>query len=147
MNRPAKRGTGRVTERGTMALELAILTPVLVAFMMLVVGVGRIVNAQSQVDSAARDAVRNASIARSAGDAQARAATAAQASLEQRSWCLGGPSTLTDTSGWAPGGQVSVTVTCDADLGGMTLIGLPGTKVMTGRATAPLDTFRRANEP
>src|SRR5918992_3026093 len=140
MNRRADRGA----DRGTMALELAILTPVLVAFMMLMVGVGRIVNAQSQVDSAARDAVRNASIARSAGDAQSRAATAAQASLRNRTWCPGGPSTSTDTSAWAPGGRVSVIVTCDADLGGLSLIGLPGAKQMTGRATAPLDTFRRA---
>jgi Flp pilus assembly protein TadG len=138
--------TGR-DDRGTMALELAIMTPVLVAFMMLMVGVGRIVNAQSQVDSAARDAVRDASIARSAGDAQIRATTAAQASLQNFNWCQGGPSTQTDTSAWGPGGRVSVTVTCSADLGGLTLIGLPGTKQMTGKATAPLDTFRRTNEP
>jgi hypothetical protein len=117
---------------------------VLVAFMMLMVGVGRIVDAQSQVDSAARDAVRNASIARSGGEAEARAAAAARASLGGFGWCLGGPSTRTDTSAWAPGGLVSVTVTCDADLGGLSLIGLPGSKLMTGRATAPLDTFRRA---
>lgn len=137
---PGDRGT---SDRGTLALELAIMTPVLVAFMMLMVGVGRIVNAQSQVDSAARDAVRDASIARSAGEAQSRAVAAAQASLNNHTWCQGGPSTLTDTSAWAPGGRVSVTVTCDADLGGLSLIGLPGAKQMTGRATAPLDTFRR----
>lgn len=137
----------RRRDLGTMALELAIMTPVLVAFMMLMVGVGRIVNAQSQVDSAARDAVRNASIARSAGDAQTRATTAAQDSLQNFNWCQGGPSTTTDTSAWAPGGQVSVTVTCAADLGGLTLIGLPGTKQLTGQATAPLDTYRRATEP
>jgi Flp pilus assembly protein TadG len=127
-----------------MALELVIMTPVLVAFMMLMVGVGRIVDAQSQVDSAARDAVRDASIARSAGEAQTRATTAAAASLQGHTWCQGGPSTQTDTGAWAPGGLVSVTVTCDADLGGLSLIGLPGSKMMTGRATAPLDTFRRA---
>ncbi|HEU5156341.1 MAG TPA: TadE/TadG family type IV pilus assembly protein [Streptosporangiaceae bacterium] len=131
-------------DRGTMALELAIMAPVLVAFMVLMVGVGRIVNAQSQVDSAARDAVRNASVARSAGEAQDRASVAARASLQGHTWCQGGPSTATDTSAWAPGGRVSVTVSCDADLGGLSLVGLPGSKHMTGRATAPLDTFRRA---
>lgn len=141
MRAPAMR---RHPDRGTMALELAIMTPVLVAFMMVLVGVGRIVSAQSQVDSAARDAVRDASIARSAGEAQDRAAAAARASLEQYTWCQGGPSTITDTNDWGPGGRVSVTVTCDADLGGLTLIGLPGSKPMKGQATAPLDTFRRA---
>jgi Flp pilus assembly protein TadG len=137
--------TSRRDERGTMALELVIMTPVLVAFMMLMVGVGRIVSAQSQVDSAARDAVRDASIARSSGEAQSRADAAARASLDKYNWCQGGPSTQTDTSAWEPGGRVAVTVTCDADLGGLSLIGLPGTKVMTGRATAPLDTFRRTD--
>ena len=126
-----------------MALEFVIMAPVLVAFMMLMVGVGRIVSAQSQVDSAARDAVRDASIARSAGQAESRASAAARASLDKYNWCQGGPRTLTDTSAWAPGGRVAVTVTCDADLGGLSLIGLPGSKRMTAQATAPLDTFRR----
>lgn len=136
--------TPRRAERGSLTLELAIMAPVLVAFMMLMVGVGRIVDAQSQVDSAARDAARDASIARGSGEAAARAVDAAQASLGGVGWCLGGPNTQTDTTDWGPGGQVSVTVTCDADLGGLSLIGLPGTKQMTGRATAPLDTFRRS---
>lgn len=130
-----------------MALELAIMTPVLVAFMMLMVGVGRIVDAQSHVDGAARDAVRAASIARSAGAAQMMAAQAADDSLKNHHWCQGGPQAITDVGRWAPGGQVTVTVTCDADLGGLSLIGLPGVKQMTGRATAPLDRFRRATEP
>lgn len=132
-------------DRGSMALELALLTPVLIAFMMLMAGVGRMVEAQGQVDGAARDAARAASVARSRGDATAFADRAAKGTLQTRDWCQGGPKVSPDLSEWAPGGQVTVTVTCDVDLGGMTLIGLPGSKTMTGTATVPLDTFRRTD--
>ena len=130
-------------DRGSMALELTLLTPVLIAFMMLMVGVGRMVEAQGQVDGAARDAARAASVARSRGDAAAFADRAAKGTLQTQ--CQGGPKVSPDLSEWVPGGQVTVTVTCDVDLGGMTLIGLPGSKTMTGTATVPLDTFRRTD--
>ncbi|WP_312881228.1 TadE family protein [Actinomadura alba] len=134
---------GRGASRGSMALELALLTPVLIAFMMLMVGVGRMVEAQSQIDGAARDGARAASVGRTRGDAVAFADRASRETLKTRDWCQGGPRVGPDLSEWAPGGQVTVTVTCDVDLGGMTLIGLPGSKTMTGTATVPLDTYRR----
>jgi Flp pilus assembly protein TadG len=128
-----------------MALELALLTPVLIAFMMLMVGVGRMVEAQSQIDGAARDGARAASVGRTASEADAFARRAGTETLKTRDWCQGGPAVAPDwgRSSWAPGGQVTVTVTCVVDLGGMTLIGLPGSKEMKGTATVPLDTYRR----
>jgi Flp pilus assembly protein TadG len=130
-------------ERGTMSLEMVIVTPVFVAFLMLLAGVGRIVDAQSQVDSAARDAVRAASIARSEGSAEQLAQTSAAESLQGVGWCQGGPQVALDsgTTRWEPGGQVSVIVTCDVDLGDLTFIGLPGSKTMTAHATAPIDKY------
>jgi Flp pilus assembly protein TadG len=132
-------------DRGSMALELTLLTPVLIAFMMLMGGVGRMVEAQGQVDGAARDGARAASVARTRGDAAAFADQAAKGTLktQDRDWCQGTPRVLPDLSEWAPGGLVTVVVDCDVDLGGLSLIGLPGTKTMTGTATVPLDTFRR----
>jgi len=127
-----------------MALEMALLTPLLVAFMMLMVGLGRIVEAQSQVDGAARDAARAASIGRTRAGADAEARTAAEATMSgQRHGCQGGPRTAVDFSQWRRGGQVSVSVKCDIDLGGLSLIGLAPAKTMTGTATAPIDTLRR----
>lgn len=131
-------------DRGSMALELTLLTPVLIAFMMLMAGVGRMVEAQGQVDGAARDGARAASVARTRAAAAAFADQAAKGTLQTRDWCQGGPRIRPDLSAWAPGGQVTVLVDCDVDLGGLSLIGLPGTKTMTGTATVPLDTFRRA---
>ena len=133
----------RGASRGSMALELALMTPVLIAFMMLMVGVGRMVEAQSQIAGAARDGARAASVGRTQGDAASFADRASKETLKTRDWCQGGPMVGPDLSEWAPGGQVTVTVTCDVDLGGLSLIGLPGSKTMTGTATVPLDTYRR----
>jgi Flp pilus assembly protein TadG len=139
-SRPALRG-----DSGSMALELTLLTPVLIAFMMLMAGVGRMVEAQGQVDGAARDGARAASVARTSGEAAGFADQAAKGSLRtsDRDWCQGEPQVRPDLSAWAPGGQVTVIVDCDVDLGGLSLIGLPSSKTMTGTATVPLDTFRR----
>ncbi|MCO5999257.1 TadE family protein [Actinoallomurus rhizosphaericola] len=132
-----------VPDRGTMALEMAILTPLLVAFMMLMVGLGRIVEAHGQVDGAARDAARAASVARDRVSARSDAEQAAQATLSGSKRCRGGPRTEPDFRDWRPGGQVTVTVRCDIDLGGLSLIGLAASRTMVGTATAPLDTLRR----
>ncbi|MEV0404816.1 TadE family protein [Actinoallomurus sp. NPDC050550] len=130
-------------DAGTMSLELVLLTPILVAFMMLMVGLGRIVEAQSQVDGAARDAARAASVARDRGSARVDADNAAKATMSGNKWCQGGPQVDPDFRDWRQGGQVSVTVRCDIDLGGLSLIGLSASKTMVGTATAPLDTLRR----
>jgi Flp pilus assembly protein TadG len=137
------------TERdtGTMALELALLTPLLVAFMMVMVGLGRVVEAKSQVDGAARDAARAASLERSRSQAHTAAEHAAEATLSGRKWCRKVPSTSVDLSAWGPGGQVSVTVSCDIDLTGLSLIGFRPSRTMTGNATAPIDTLRGIDEP
>jgi Flp pilus assembly protein TadG len=133
-------------DAGTMSLELALLAPLLVAFMMLMVGLGRVVEAQSQVDGAARDAARAASIARTRPAAQAAASDAAGGTLTgTKEWCQGGPRAAVEwgRTDWRRGGQVTTSVTCVVDLGGLSLIGLTPSKTMTGTATAPIDTLRR----
>ena len=47
---------GRRTERGTMALELAILAPVLLALLLFLMACGRYFQTSSLLESAARDA-------------------------------------------------------------------------------------------
>jgi hypothetical protein len=130
-------------DAGTMALELALLTPLLVAFMMVMVGLGRVVEAQSQVDGAARDAARAASLERTTKNADDAAADAAEETLSGRKWCREQPRTEVDFSQWRRGGQVSVAVHCEIDLSGLSLIGFRPSRTMTGTATAPIDTLRR----
>ncbi|XVQ12202.1 TadE/TadG family type IV pilus assembly protein [Spirillospora sp. CA-255316] len=135
--RPSRDGA----DRGSMSMEMVLVTPLFVVFLMLLAGAGRMVDAQSQVDGAARDAVRAASIARSAGGAEQLAQEAASANLTGRDWCAGGPVVVTDTTDWGPGGRVAVTITCDVDLADLSFIGLPGSKTLRGKALAPIDTF------
>lgn len=132
-------------ERGTMTMELVIMTPILLAFIMLMVAMGRIVDAQSQIDGAARDAARAASIARDESSAQGLADQAAQSSLSG-TWCKGTPRITLDFSQWRAGGQVSVAVRCDIDLSGLSLIRVGPSRTMTGTFTVPLDTFRRVDQ-
>ncbi|MEU5883149.1 TadE family protein [Spirillospora sp. NPDC047279] len=128
-------------DRGSMSLEMVLVTPLFVAFLLLLTGAGRMVDAKSQMDGAARDAVRAASVARSAGAAEALAQEAATTNLRDTKWCAGGPSVSTDTGAWGPGGRVSVTVVCDVDLGDLSFIGFPGSKRLSGTSVAPVDTY------
>jgi hypothetical protein len=126
-------------QRGSMAVELAILAPIMLLLMFFLVLCGRVIEAHGQVDGAARDAARAASIARTAGEADTNARQAAQGDL--RGWCKGGVPAPA-VSGFGPGsGHVIVTVTCDVDL---KFIGY-GSITVTGRAVAPLDTFEARN--
>ncbi|MFB4297897.1 TadE family protein [Actinomadura sp. NTSP31] len=131
----------RDADRGSMSLELVLVTPLFVAFLLFLAGAGRMVDAQSQVDGAARDAVRAASIARDSRSAQRLAEETATAGLRDSRWCSGGPTVRTNVSHFEPGGRVEVTILCDVDLSDLAFIGLPGTKQLQGRSVAPIDTF------
>jgi Flp pilus assembly protein TadG len=129
-------------EQGGMTLELVLLTPIFVAFLMLLAGVGRTVDARSQIEGAARDAARAASVARTEGDAAAFADQAVREGLGGRSWCTGGPQVaMRAVPAWGAGNRVVVTVTCSVDLDDLGFIGLPATKTLRGNAVAPIDTY------
>jgi Flp pilus assembly protein TadG len=135
-----RRGDRHSGQRGSMAIEIIILTPVLLAFTLLVVAGGRLVGRQGDVDSAARDAARAASIERTAVSAVAVARTVAAASLPGGTTCQ--PAAV-DTSDWKQGGSVAVTIRCQVSYSGLGLIGLPGSARVDGVSVAPLDRFRR----
>jgi Flp pilus assembly protein TadG len=143
---PSQHGYGAVRgrlggERGSLALEFVILTPILVLFMVFLVALGRVVEAQGQVDGAARDAARAASIAQDSGAAQQDALIAADADLTGSSGCVSGPGVQFGAGTvLAPGGQVNVIVQCRITLPGLSLIGF-GTKLITGHASAPIDVY------
>ena len=130
-------------ERGSLALELVILTPILVIFMMFLVALGRLVEAQGQVDGAARDGARAASIAQAPGVAQQNAAQAVDSDLTSgAAKCTTSPSvTFGGGTNLAPGGQVNVVVKCNVSLGGLSLLGLSATRTISGEGSAPIDQF------
>jgi Flp pilus assembly protein TadG len=135
----------RDPEAGDAALELIILAPVLLALIALVIAAGRISVARGSVDAAARDAARQASLARSPGAARIAAELSAQAALRQDGLDCA-PTVSVDTSGFSvPLGQpaqVSATVTCQVPLADLVVPGLPGSVTLRYTFTSPLDPYR-----
>jgi len=126
-----------------MSLELAIMTPVLISLFLLLVAAGRIIDVKSRLEGAARDGSRAAAVARDPGTAAELAVTAVEDTMEGTSWCTDTPEVTTDVGDWGPGGHVTVTVTCDTNLAGLGLAGVAPRLMRTGRATSPIDTYRR----
>lgn len=130
-------------ERGAVALELVALAPVLVMLMWLLsVFALRLMLADGQVDGAARDAARAASIARSPESARASAATAASSALAGVSPQCRSVDTEVSTIDFRPGGTVRVQVRCTLRLSDMGLLNLRTTRAVSASYLAPIDKFR-----
>jgi Flp pilus assembly protein TadG len=122
----------RRAERGSMTVEFVLLAPLLIVLMLFLVFAGRVVEAHGQVDGAARDAARAASIARSLGQADVDAQAAVSADIHSAQ-CQ-----APTVDGYAPGSlAVTITLNCSFDL---TFLGF-GSITVTGHAVAPLDQF------
>ncbi|GII34726.1 TadE/TadG family type IV pilus assembly protein [Planotetraspora mira] len=119
-----------------MAVETVLLAPILLIFLMFLVGAGRIVEAQGEVNGAARDAARAASVQRTLRDAEEAAKNAAGDALPGD--CA--PQVGVDGAEWEPGGVVTVTVSCQIDLA---FLGFSVAQRMSGSSTVPLEQFRR----
>jgi Flp pilus assembly protein TadG len=133
-------------DTGGAALELVILTPILLALLGLVIAAGRTTVAQGSVDAAARDAARQASIALTPAAAQAAGLVSARSALRQDGLdCI--PAVAIDTSQFTsvPVGRpaaVTAVVSCAVPLADLALPGLPGTALLRASFTSPLDTYR-----
>jgi Flp pilus assembly protein TadG len=129
-------------DRGSMAVEFALLAPAFIVLMLLLAVGGRIIEAQGQVDGAARDAARAASVQDNGADVQSAIQNAADSDLDAsgHNKCPNGMSEK--WSGGTDVGIVSVTVQCTINLAFFP--GL-GSVTMTGHAAAPLDTYVQRN--
>jgi Flp pilus assembly protein TadG len=140
-----RRGGGCRADRGSAALELVVLAPVLLALLGLVIAAGRTSIAQGSVDAAARDAARQASIALTPAAAQAAGQASALAALRQDGLDCS-PVVRVDTSQFTiPPGQpatVKAFVTCTVPLSNLALPGLPGSATLTAWFASPLDIYR-----
>lgn len=128
-------------DRGSATLELTLIAPALLLFIMLVVAAGRVTTGRTAVSTAARDAARAASLERSAQDALDAADESVSASLEDHPLDCD-PIVEVDTSNFEPGGSVRVTVTCNFDVADLGLLDLPGTITVTGDFRETVDAFR-----
>ncbi len=125
-----------------MALELAILTPVVIVMLLTVVAFGRITHGRQLVDDAAAAGGRAAALATTPGAANSEARSAVTSTLQQAGVSCSSTSVAVDTSAFRPGGEVDVHVRCVTSLAGLTLTGLPGTMTLTADSVTPLETYR-----
>ena len=147
MNRHLVGMAGRLRgDRGSEAIQAAIVTPLLIGFLCMAIAAGRLVISGGKVDAAAEDAARAASIQRTPAAAQAAADTAAAKSLNDQGIRCTATSVHVDTGGLAvPVGQVGyvhVTVTCTVDWSDLLLPGAPGHKTLSSSATSTVDAYR-----
>ena len=129
-------------ERGSASLELVLVTPALIALLLLVVAGGRLVQARGDVDAMARDAARAASVARSPAEAAARAEAMVRERVGSGGPQCREPAVLTDTAAFRSGGIVGVSVTCQVDLASVSLLGLSATREIASSATEVVDERR-----
>lgn len=130
----------RKGERGTMAVEMVILTPVLMMLVLLIVAAGRYVSIRGDVEATARDAARAASLEDSHAQASGIAHQVVQKSLESDTNCT---AVSLDTATWHPAGSATVRMRCEVSYEGLGLIGLPGSIDINVDSSAPLDPYRR----
>lgn len=133
-------------ERGVASVELAIVGPALLLLFALVIFAGRVALAGQAVQSAAAEAARQASIARSQGDAGPAARAAAERTLAQDGLACTATSIQVNTAGFhAPVGtpaQVTARIDCRVSMADLAFPGVPGSRVVSGEATSAIDTYR-----
>ncbi|MFL1380923.1 MULTISPECIES: TadE/TadG family type IV pilus assembly protein [unclassified Nocardiopsis] len=136
------RGRDRGRDRGSASVELALLAPALLAFAMLMVFAGRVVDARTTVGEAAHAAARAASLERTPAAASATGAAVAAATLQEQGMACTDHSTGVDHGGLVPGGAVTVTVQCTVGFTDLFGVAFPGSSSIEGGATVAVDTFR-----
>ena len=132
----------RRDERGSMTLELVIVTPILVTLLMFMVGLGRISHAREQVNIAAREAARSASFERTPAAAKAAGAAAANAQLDGAGLSCQTKTVQVDVSEHHAGGRDVAVVTCVASMVNLGRANLGPSKTVTAKAVVPLERFR-----
>jgi Flp pilus assembly protein TadG len=131
----------RRSERGSMSVEVVLMVPILVMFLMLVLAGGRYVTVRADIESAARDAARAASFERSQSAAYSAAYAAANASNVDDRFSSCDVANIGGT--FAAGGVVEVTIRCRVSNDGLGFVGLTGNRDFEASSSAPIDQYRR----
>jgi hypothetical protein len=142
----------RSRDRGTTdAIGLVLIAPAVIGLAVLVIALGRRVDARAQVRSAAAAAAQAAALERNATDASRAAEEVARAMLVDRDACIDpsilvsypvAPSAVAGISA----GLVEVTITCDVSDRGVELV-QSGTREESVTAVASVDFFRAGGGP
>jgi Flp pilus assembly protein TadG len=137
-----RRWRGRDRERGSATAEAALATPLLILLALVAVGFGRTASTRIEVNSAARQAARAASLAPDPDTAAAHARATAQTALAEDKITCADLRVTVDTTDFTPGGTVTVTITCTTRLTDVAMPGLPGHATLQARFVSPVDVYR-----
>lgn len=129
-------------ERGSAAVEITLLTPLLLIMLLFVVFLGRVTGAQAVISDAAHQAARAASIVPTPATAAAQAQQAAATALSGRGLACQHFTVTVDLAGFTPGGTVRATVTCTTGLSDLALLDVPGSRTLSATFTSVIDTYR-----
>jgi Flp pilus assembly protein TadG len=136
----------RRNERGSASLEAAIGVPAFALFVALIILGGRTATTHQALESAAADAARSASLARTADAAAEAAREAAHTSIANQDLSCVDVDVTVDTDAFTQAvgrdSTVGVTIACRLDLSDLSIPGVPGTRILRATMTSPLDTWR-----
>jgi Flp pilus assembly protein TadG len=137
---------GREGERGSAAVEITLVAPVLVLFVMVVIFGGRLALARQAVQAAAFDAARAASLARTQPEARTDAAKIAAATLANQRLPCATTQVQVNTAGFnKPVGTpatVEVRVFCSVPTADLGLPWIAAAVTVEESAVSALDSFR-----
>jgi Flp pilus assembly protein TadG len=143
MRQPRRQLRARLSdERGSVTVELVLVTPLLILFLLFVVALGRLATSRIDISGAAAQAARAASIARDPTSATAAAQQTATAALADDSVTCANLAVSTNTADFVAGGTVKVTITCNVDLADLAGLRIPASTRLTSSSVSSIDAFR-----
>jgi Flp pilus assembly protein TadG len=129
-------------ELGSATAELVLLTPLLILFVLFIVGLGRLAHARALVNDAAAQAARAATLQYlNPRQATAAAQQTSAAALASAGLACTSQSTNVDTGSDHPGGTITVALTCQVSLASVTAAGFPGSTTLRASFTSPIDKY------
>jgi Flp pilus assembly protein TadG len=131
----------RAHQHGGAATELVLATPLIVVLLLFVVFLGRITETSSELEGAAHSAARAASMAREPQSAVLAAQQMASAALSGQQVACSPLAVAVDTSQFAPGGEVGVTITCTVSLADLGPLHVPNSETLSTHFTEPIDRY------
>ena len=135
--------TGRLRgERGSVAVEFALAVPLVVFALVLASLAWRLTTANGDVRRAAGEAARAGSLALTPTGAVHAARDTAAATVAGRGVTCRRLVVDVDTSNFAAGGTIAVTVACTVDTSDITLLRVGGDRTLTATSIEIIDTRR-----
>lgn len=132
-----------VPSRGAAVVEILLILPAMLLFLELIVLGGRVAGTNADIQSAAREGARQATLMNDRGDALAEARATALEALDAKGFQCQNPRVgFGAETDFRAGGVVEIEVTCTVNLSDLDLLSIPGSYDVTRRALEPIDTYR-----